>query len=92
MFRSPDGKKESFVQVYVQPMKQVPDSPSDPFFAWKKIGKVFVTDKAKSPKSRPMIEAGTGLWMPGNGFIVSVNASTEVCTKPEAFKLAKSVK
>ncbi len=87
-----DGKEEAFVEVYAPAQKEVPDAPTDPFFSWKKVGKVFVTDKAKSPKSRPMLESATGLWMPGTGFTVSVNASTKVCTKAEATRLAKSVR
>jgi hypothetical protein len=87
------GKKEedSFVQVYAPPAKDVPSAPNDPFFRWKKVGKVFVTDKATSPKSAPMLAAATGLWLPGNGYVVSINASTNVCSKPEAEKLAKSL-
>src|SRR5262245_35381004 len=81
-----------FVEVYVQEMKEVPSSPSDPFFKWKKIGKTYVTDKATSPKSAPMLAGGTGLWMAGSGFVVSVNASTKVCTKAEAQKLARSLR
>jgi hypothetical protein len=52
---------------------------------------VFVTDKAASPKSAPVLAASTGLWLPGNGYMVSVNASTNVCSKPEAERLAKSL-
>jgi hypothetical protein len=89
-----EGKPEadSFVQVYAPPAKQVPSAPNDPFFRWKKIGKVFVTDKATSPKSAPMLASSTGLWLPGNGYTVSVNATTNVCTKPEAERLAKSMR
>jgi hypothetical protein len=87
------GKKEedSFVQVYAPATKEVPSSPNDPFFKWKKVGKVFVTEKAMSPKSAPLLAASTGLWLPGNGYVVSINASTNVCTKPEAERLAKSL-
>ena len=53
------------MQVYAPPQKQVPSSPTDPFFRWKKVGKVFVTDKALSPKSAPLLVASTGLWLPG---------------------------
>ena len=84
--------EDSFVQVYAPAAKQVPATPSDPFFRWKKIGKVYVTDKASSPKSAPMLAASTGLWMPGNGYTVSINAATAVCTKPEAERLAKSLR
>jgi hypothetical protein len=88
-----EGKKneDTFVQIYAPPAKEVPSSPNDPFFRWKKVGKVFVTDKALSPKSAPLLVASTGLWMPGNGYTVSINASTSVCTKPEAERLAKSL-
>jgi hypothetical protein len=86
-----DKGEEGFVEVYAPVTKEVPDAPNDPFFAYKKIGKVFVTDRALSPKSAPMLAAATGLWMPGAGFSVSVNASTKVCTKAEAIRLAKSL-
>jgi hypothetical protein len=84
-------EEESFVQVYAPAQKEVPSSPTDPFFRWKKVGKVFVTDKATSPKSAPLLAASTGLWLPGQGYMVSVNASTAVCSKPEAERLAKSL-
>ena len=89
-----DGEKaeETFVQVYAPVQKEVPSSPNDPFFSWKKVGKAFVTDKAKSPKAAPMMANSTGIWMPGKGYFVSVNASTKVCTKVEASKLAASIK
>lgn len=89
-----EGKREedSFVQVYAPPQKEVPSSPNDPFFRWKRVGKVFVTEKALSPKSAPLLIASTGLWLPGNGYFVSVNASTSVCKKAEAEKLAKSMR
>jgi hypothetical protein len=90
VFKSPEG--ESFVELYKPAQKDVPASPEDPFFSWKKVGKVYVTDKAKSPKSAPMLAAATGLWMPGQGFFVSINVQNKVCTKPEALKLAKSVR
>jgi hypothetical protein len=84
-------EEDSFVQVYAPAQKDVPSSPNDPFFRWKKVGKVFVTDKALSPKSAPLLAASTGLWMPGKGYAVSINASTAVCTKSEAERLAKSL-
>jgi hypothetical protein len=89
-----EGQKEdeTFVQVYAPAQKDVPSEPNDPFFSWKKLGKVFMADKAKSPKAAPMIANATGLWMPGKGFFVSVNASTKVCAKPQAKKLASSIK
>jgi hypothetical protein len=92
VFKVPGKSDEdSFVQVYAPPTKEVPSAPNDPFFRWKKLGKVFVTDKALSPKSAPLLAAATGLWLPGHGYVVSINASTNVCTKPEAEKLAKSL-
>ena len=78
-----EGQKEdeTFVQVYAPAQKEVPSEPNDPFFQWKKIGKVFVTEKAKSPKAAPMMVNSTGLWLPAKGYFVSVNASTKVCDK-----------
>ncbi len=89
-----EGQKEdeTFVSVYTPAQKDVPSSPNDPFFDWKKLGKVFMTNKAKSPKAAPMLISSTGLWLPGQGYFVSVNASTKVCTKQEAAKLAASMK
>jgi hypothetical protein len=89
-----EGEKteETFVQVYAPVQKEVPSSPNDPFFSWKKVGKAFVTDKAKSPKAAPMMANSTGIWLPAKGYFVSVNASTKVCTKVEASKLAASLK
>lgn len=89
-----EGQKEdeTFVQVYAPAQKDVPSYPNDPFFDWKKVGKVFVTNKAKSPKAAPMLANATGLWMPGAGYFVSVNASTKVCTKAEATRLAGAIK
>jgi hypothetical protein len=89
-----EGQKEdeTFVQVYAPVQKEVPSEPNDPFFQWKKIGKVFVTEKAKSPKAAPMMANSTGLWLPAKGYFVSVNASTKVCDKQQAKKLAPSMK
>ena len=89
-----EGQKEdeSFVQVYAPAQKEVPKEPNDPFFQWKKIGKVYVTEKAKSPKAAPMMVNSTGLWLPGKGYFVSVNASTKVCDKGQAKRLAPSMK
>lgn len=88
----PAAKEEAFVELYAPASKVAPEEPNDPFFAWKKLGRVYATDKAKSPKSAPMLAQGTGLWMAGNGFYLQVNASTKVCTKAEAFKLSKFMK
>jgi len=89
-----EGEKadDTFVQVYAPAQKEVPSSPNDPFFSWKKVGKAFLTDKAKSPKAAPMMANSTGLWMPAKGYFVSVNASTKVCDKAQAKKLASSMK
>jgi hypothetical protein len=87
-----EKEDETYVQVYAPTQKEVLPEPNDPFFGYKKIGKVFVTEKAKSPKSAPMLAAQTGLYMPGKGYSVSVNASVKVCTKAEAKKLAPAMK
>jgi hypothetical protein len=89
-----EGQKEddTFVQVYAPAQKEVPSEPNDPFFSWKRIGKVFMTEKAKSPKAAPMMANSTGLWLPAKGYFVSVNASTKVCDKAQAKKLAPSIK
>jgi hypothetical protein len=89
-----EGEKpeDTYVQVYVPAQKEVLQSPNDPFFSYKKVGKVYVTDKAKSPKSAPMAAAQTGLYLAGKGYSVSVSASTKVCSKAEATKLAGSMK
>jgi hypothetical protein len=87
----PDAEN-TFVQVYTPVVKEVPDKPTDPFMSFKKVGKVWVTDRAKSPKAAAQVAASTGLYMPGRGFFVSVAASTKVCTKPEALRLSKSIK
>jgi hypothetical protein len=88
-----EGQKEdeTFVQVYAPAQKEVPDYPGDPFFSWKKVGKVFITDKAKTPKAAPMMATSTGLWLPAKGYFVSVNASTKVCDKAQAKKLAPAM-
>jgi hypothetical protein len=91
-FKVPGEKEEdSFVQVYAPATKEVPASPNDPFFAWKKVGRAFMTERANSPKAAPILANSTGLWLPAKGYFVSVNASTKVCTKKEAAKLAGSM-
>jgi hypothetical protein len=89
-----EGQKEdeTFVQVYAPAQKDVPAAPNDPFFKWGKIGNVFYTEKALSPKSAPMVANATGLWLPGKGYVVAINASTKVCNKAEAKKLAAKMK
>ena len=92
-FKVGSGKPDdAFVQVYAPPVKEVPDSPQDPFFKWKQIGRVFITEKALSPKVAEMIARSTGLWMPAKGYFVAVNASTAVCTKAQAQRLAPHMK
>ena len=93
-FFQAEGAKpgDAYVQIYAPPAKQVPPTPNDPFFSWKKIGKVFLADRAKSPKAAAMTSGATGLWMPGEGYFVSVSASTKVCTKKEATRLAAAMK
>jgi hypothetical protein len=93
VFQVPGQKEvDTYVQVYAPVQKEVLQEPNDPFFSYKKIGKAYVTEKAKSPKSAPMLASQTGLYMPGKGYSVSVNASVKVCTKAEAKKLAPSLK
>jgi len=87
-----EKEDETYVQVYAPTQKQVLEAPNDPFFGYKKVGKVYMTDKAKSPKSAPMLASQTGLYLPGKGYSVSVNASIKVCNKNEAKKLAGSMK
>ena len=87
-----ENEDSTFVQVYSPVAKEVPEKPTDPFMSFKKVGKIYVTDKAKSPKAQAQIAGSTGLYMAGRGFFVSVAASTKVCTKNEALTLAKSIK
>jgi hypothetical protein len=92
-FKVPNEKEEeSYVQVYAPPQKEVPSEPNDPFFKWGKIGRVFYTEKALSPKSAPMLAGATGLWLPAKGYFVAINASTKVCTHAEARRLAPKMK
>jgi hypothetical protein len=92
-FKVEGGKEdETYVQVYAPTQKEVLQEPNDPFFSYKKVGKVFMADKAKSPKSAPMLAAQTGFYMPAKGYSVTVNASTKVCTREQAKKLAPAMK
>jgi hypothetical protein len=84
--------EEMFVQVYAPALKEVPDAPNDPFFKWGRVGPVFYTEKALSPKAAPILANSTGLWLPGKGYFVAVNASTKVCTYIEAKRLASHLK
>jgi hypothetical protein len=87
-----EKEADTYVQVYAPVQKTVLEEPNDPFFSYKKVGKVYMTEKAKSPKSAPMLAAQTGLYMPAKGYSVTVNASLKVCTKAEVKKLAPSIK
>jgi hypothetical protein len=87
-----EDSEETFVSVYTQAIKEVPNKPTDPFFSYKKIGKVWVTQKAKSPKAAAMGASNTGLYLPARGYFVSVVASTKVCSKSEAIALSRSMK
>ena len=92
-FKVPGEKdQEMFVQVFAPPQKEVPAEPNDPFFKWGRVGKVFYTEKALSPKSAPMLASSIGLWLPAKGYFVAVNASTKVCSKSEAKRLAGHMK
>ena len=88
-----NGEKpeESMVQIYSPKMKDVPASPNDPFFTWKRVGRAFMIERANSPKAAAMSVGSTGLWMPGKGYFVSVTASNKVCTKKEAARLAAAI-
>jgi hypothetical protein len=87
-----ENSEDTTVQVYVGTGKEIPDKPTDPFFSYKKVGKVWMTDKAKSPKAATMSDATTGLYMASKGYYLMVSASTKVCTKNEVAALAKSLK
>jgi hypothetical protein len=87
-----ENSEETYVQVYSPIAKEVLDKPTDPFMSFKKVGKVWVTDKAKSPKAATQVAASTGLYLAGRGFFVSVAASTKVCSKTQAVTLSKSMK
>ena len=89
-----EGEKEddTFVQVYAPAQKEVLPEPNDPFFAWKKIGKV-VRDREGQVAQVGADDGQPDRALPaGQGLLVSVNASTKVCTKAEAKKLAPSMK
>ena len=87
-----ESEDTTFVQVYSPMAREVLEKPTDPFMSFKKVGKVWVTDKAKSPKAQTQVAGSTGLYMAGRGYFVSVAASTKVCTKNQAIELSKSVK
>ncbi len=87
-----ESEESTYVQVYSPPAKEVLDKPTDPFMSFKKVGKVWMTDKAKSPKAAAQVSASTGLYLAGRGYFVSVAASTKVCSKPQAAILSKSMK
>jgi len=86
------AEDSTYVQVYSPVVKEVLDKPTDPFMSFKKVGKVWVTDQAKSPKAAAQVAGSTGLYMAGRGFFVSIAASTKVCTKTETIQLSKAIK
>jgi hypothetical protein len=87
-----ENEDSTYVQVYSPVAKEVLDKPTDPFMSFKKVGKVWVTDKAKSPKAQAQVASSTGLYMAGRGFFVSVSASVKVCSKNQAVQLSKAIK
>jgi hypothetical protein len=87
-----ENSEETYVQVYTPIVKEVPEKPTDPFMSFKKVGKVWVTDKAKSPKAAAQVASSTGLYLAGRGFFVSVAANAKVCSKPQAINLSKAMK
>jgi hypothetical protein len=92
-FKIPNEKEDiTFVQVYAPKQKEPGTEPTDPFFDWTRVGKAFVTKKAKTPKAAPMLQNMTGIWYPGNDYVVNINASVKVCSKAQALKLAAKVK
>jgi hypothetical protein len=84
--------EDTTLEMTVSKLKNVPESPTDPFFKWKKAGKAYYTDKAASPKSAPMLARGTGLFYPGQGEVVSVTVPTAICPAVQARKLAVKLK
>ena len=87
-----ENEDSTYVQVYSPIAKEVLEKPTDPFMSFKKVGKVWVTDKAKSPKAQAQVAGSTGLYMAGRGYFVSIAASTKVCSKAQALQLSKSIK
>jgi len=87
-----EDSEDTTVQIYVGRAKEVPDRPTDPFFSYKRVGKVWMTDKAKSPKAAAMSRGTTGLYRAGKGYYLMVSASTKVCDRAQVARLAKSLK
>ena len=87
-----ENSEDTNVQVFMGTGKEIPDKPTDPFFSYKKVGKAWMTDKAKSPKVAALSNASTGLYLAGKGYYVMVSASTKVCTRNEVTALSKSLK
>lgn len=87
-----EPEDRTFVQVYAPAQKDPGTAPTDPFFDWTRVGKAYVTKKAKLPKDAAMLQNTTGIWFPGKDYVVSVTASTKVCTKAQALKLAGQIK
>ncbi|MDX2021044.1 MAG: hypothetical protein SF187_12455 [Deltaproteobacteria bacterium] len=92
-FKIANEKEDTtFVQVYAPKQKDPGTEPTDPFFDWTRVGKAYVTKKAKTPKAAPMLQNMTGIWYPGKDYVVNINASVKVCSKAQALKLAAKVK
>ncbi|MCG5053812.1 MAG: hypothetical protein KA712_12685 [Myxococcales bacterium] len=92
-FKIANEKEDTtFVQVYVPQQKDPGTEPTDPFFNWTRVGKAYVTKKAKSPKAAPMLQNMTGIWYPGKDYVVNINASMKVCSRAQSLKLATKVK
>lgn len=87
-----ENEAGTFVQVYAPAQKDPGTEPTDPFFDWTRVGKAYVTKKAKTPKAAPMLQNMTGIWYPGKDYVVNVNASVKVCSKAQALKLAAKIK
>ena len=52
-----ENEDSTYVQVYSPIAKEVLEKPTDPFMSFKKVGKVWVTDKAKSQRPRRRLPA-----------------------------------
>jgi len=75
-----ENEDSTYVQVYSPIAKEVLEKPTDPFMSFKKVGKVWVTDKAKvGPRPRRRCGQHRPV-MAGRGYFVSIAASTKVCT------------
>jgi hypothetical protein len=78
-----ENSEETFVQVYAPAVKEVLDKPTDPFLSYKKVGKVWMTDKSKSPKAAAMAANNTGLYLPGAGTSSALWLRTRSAPRPK---------